>query len=140
MSADILISRLESVKRTGPSRWIARCPAHDDRSPSLSVRELDDGRVLVHDFAGCAVEEILASVGLTFDALYPERAVGDHVQRERRSFNAHDVLACIAHEALIVALLAADMHKKRSVSDVDYERLMTASTRLSAAAEMGGRS
>lgn len=68
MSVDALLSRLDGVKRTGPGRWIARCSAHDDRHASLSVRELDDGRVLVHDFAGCSVEEVLAAVGMTFDA------------------------------------------------------------------------
>jgi hypothetical protein len=40
-----LLDRLQGVKRTGPSRWIARCPAHEDRRPSLAVRELDDGRL-----------------------------------------------------------------------------------------------
>ena len=45
MSADVLLSILEGVKRTGPGRWMARCPAHGDKSPSLSIRELDDGRV-----------------------------------------------------------------------------------------------
>ena len=43
MSADALLSRLDSVKRTGPDRWIGRCPAHEDRSPRMAVCELDDG-------------------------------------------------------------------------------------------------
>lgn len=38
------------------------CPAHNDRAPSLSIRELDDGRALLHCFAGCAYPEILAAV------------------------------------------------------------------------------
>lgn len=76
MSADALLLRLDGVKRTGPNRWIGRCPAHDDRSPSMAVRELDDGRVLVHCFAGCSVEEILSAAGLEFHALFPEPPVG----------------------------------------------------------------
>ncbi len=44
MTADVLLSRLDGACRTGPGRWIARCPAHDDRHPSLAVRELEDGR------------------------------------------------------------------------------------------------
>ncbi len=47
MSADRLLSALDGVKRIGVDRWLTRCPAHDDRRPSLSVRELDDGRLLV---------------------------------------------------------------------------------------------
>ena len=55
MTAATFLDRLDGVKRTGAGRWLARCPAHDDKRASLAVRELDDGRVLVHDFAGCAV-------------------------------------------------------------------------------------
>jgi putative DNA primase/helicase len=44
--------------RTGRS-WSARCPAHDDRNPSLSVRDKDDGGVLVHCFAGCAQRDVI---------------------------------------------------------------------------------
>ena len=32
---------------------MARCPAHDDRKPSLSIRDADDGKVLVRCHAGC---------------------------------------------------------------------------------------
>jgi len=52
MSATPVLDRLDKVKQTGPDRWIACCPAHDDKSPSLAVRELDDGRILLHDFGG----------------------------------------------------------------------------------------
>lgn len=59
MSAGALLARLDAVKPTGPGRWLARCPAHEDRSPSLSIRELDDGRTFVHCFAGCYALEVL---------------------------------------------------------------------------------
>jgi Protein of unknown function (DUF3631)/Toprim-like len=71
-----LLARLERVKGNG-SGWTARCPAHDDRNPSLSVREGKDGRVLVRCHAGCSVEDILARVGLTMSDLFeqsPDRA------------------------------------------------------------------
>ena len=47
--------------------WMARCPAHHDREPSLSIREADDGKILVHCHAGCdqaRVISILRSRGL----------------------------------------------------------------------------
>jgi DNA primase len=53
MKVDAFLDKLTKVKRTGNGTWLACCPAHEDRSPSMSVRELDDGRVLVHCFAGC---------------------------------------------------------------------------------------
>ena len=70
MSAAALLGSLERVKQTGPGRWLARCPARDDRSPSLSIRELDDGRVLLHDFAGCSTEDVMEALGLTLSDLF----------------------------------------------------------------------
>ena len=64
-----LLGGLSCVRQTGSGRWIARCPAHEDRSPSLSIRDIDD-RVLVHCFAGCGVGDVLSSVGLTLADLY----------------------------------------------------------------------
>ena len=44
--------------------WAARCPAHDDKSPSLSVSEGDDGKTLVHCHAGCTPEDVCQKLGL----------------------------------------------------------------------------
>lgn len=60
------VADLLDARRTGSGRWMARCPAHDDREPSLSITTGRDGRVLVHCFAGCAVPAILAALGLAW--------------------------------------------------------------------------
>ena len=60
---ELLLGRLEGVKPRGNASWIARCPAHSDKSPSLSIREADD-RVLIHCFASCSACEVVAAVGL----------------------------------------------------------------------------
>jgi len=65
---EVLLGRLEGVRPAGPSSWVARCPAHDDRDPSLSV-SVKEGRVLIHCFAGCAPEAVLEAVGLTWKDL-----------------------------------------------------------------------
>lgn len=61
--------------RGGEERYVARCPAHSDRAPSLSVREGDDGRALVHCFAGCTAQEIVAALGLDLRDLFEPRAM-----------------------------------------------------------------
>ena len=81
MTAEPLLARLDGVRETGRGTWIARCPSHDDGTASLSIRELGDGRTLINDFGGCDPRDVLAAVGLDFDALYPPRAVDDHVRR-----------------------------------------------------------
>ena len=51
------------VRDLGHGRWMAQCPAHDDRDPSLSFKECDDGRILVNCFAGCPTEAVMDAVG-----------------------------------------------------------------------------
>jgi hypothetical protein len=50
--------------------WLGHCPAHEDRSPSLSIAEGRDGRVLMHCFAGCTVEEVCAVAGFELRDLF----------------------------------------------------------------------
>ncbi len=64
------LSELEFPRRSGRG-WMARCPAHTDRSPSLSVAEGDDGRILLRCFAGCTAEEIVASLAMSLADLFP---------------------------------------------------------------------
>jgi hypothetical protein len=129
MAADVLLSKLEGVKRTGDGRWIAKCPSHRDRSPSLSIRELDDGRTLVHCFAGCGVEAVLGAIGLDFEDLFLPRQT-ERGKPERRPFLPSDVFDIARREIAVAAIVACDLHKKREVSESDYQRLLTAAERL----------
>lgn len=129
MKADALLAHLDKVRTTGNGRWTACCPHHKDKSPSLAIRELDDGRVLLHCFAGCSVEEILSSVGLTFDALFPDKVI-ENCKPVRRPFAAADVLECVAAECLLVAVAAANLKRGMELQDIDYERLVTANVRI----------
>jgi hypothetical protein len=53
---------------------MAKCPGHDDEKSSLSIKEGDDGRVLLHCHAGCSFEVILDALGLEAKDLFPEKA------------------------------------------------------------------
>lgn len=138
MSLGRMLSLLKKVKRTGHHRWLALCPAHDDRGPSLALRELNDGRILVHCFAGCSVHEIVGSVGLELTDLFPPDKIEDGKGKpERRPFPADDILHCIAFEALVVAA-AATTRLGAPLSNTDHERLICAVTRIHAALAAGG--
>ena len=58
-----ILARLPNAKKSG-SGWLACCPAHDDRQPSLSIAEGEDGRVLLKCHAGCSLEAICEAMGL----------------------------------------------------------------------------
>ena len=64
-----VLDRLDGVRDSNGS-WKALCPAHDDREPSLSVSEGDDGRALLNCFAGCETAEIVAELGLKMSDLF----------------------------------------------------------------------
>lgn len=70
-----VLARLPDARRNGQG-WIARCPAHDDRRPSLSIAEGNDGRALLKCFAGCTVDAICAAVGIAKVELFPKRGDG----------------------------------------------------------------
>jgi hypothetical protein len=133
---DALLSRLDGVRQTGHGRWIALCPAHEDHSPSLSVREMPDGRILLHDFAGCDTEEVLAAVGLTFTDLYPECRLGDRLPRVRHPYNPLDILRCCTDEVLISAISATLVAHGMVLDDAERRRMFEAAGRLAAAMEI----
>ena len=58
MSSLAQLSNLEKFKKLGGNRYIACCPAHDDRNPSLSITQGKD-KLLVHCFAGCTQAEVI---------------------------------------------------------------------------------
>ena len=60
----LVLEKLDAKKRGG-KQWQACCPAHDDKNPSLSIAEAEDGRCLIHCFAGCSYEQVLKAIGLT---------------------------------------------------------------------------
>ncbi|HLK90209.1 MAG TPA: toprim domain-containing protein, partial [Polyangia bacterium] len=73
MTAQEIVNRLERVMKTRDG-WTARCPAHEDDRPSLSIGTGEDGRVLLRCFAGCQLEAILAALRLEVSDLFPPAA------------------------------------------------------------------
>jgi hypothetical protein len=134
MGVTELLSRLAGVKKTGAGTWVARCPSHTDRSPSLSLREADD-RVLLHCFAGCDTGDILAAVGLTFADVMPER-VDHHRPRMRPAFPPADVLEILGHDVTLAGFVMADvLDGKREFTQADMAAMVLAVDRCAKAAE-----
>jgi hypothetical protein len=128
---------LENVRQHGTARWVARCPSHKDKTPSLSIAELPDGRILVHDFGGCGVGDVLDSLGLSLSDLYPER-LSDHLPAQRNRVHAHaaaQILKLMAHEALVVAIAAEAMTRGEALNEIDRQRICEAATVLKQAAD-----
>lgn len=121
MSAHDIVNRLEFYREVREGEWMARCPAHDDRGPSLSIKDVGDGRTLIHCFAGCGAVDVLDAIGMDMTDLYPPsdreyRPV--HQQRER------------SLDELVVEIAMADLREGKTLNEDDKQRCREALERL----------
>lgn len=135
MALHDLLNSLDKVRKTGPNRYMACCPAHQDKRPSLTIAETDAGVVLIKCWSGCGAAEILAAVRLEFSDLYPPRTDSHGKKPVKRPWNPYDVLKIMAFEASICRIAASDMANNKPLSDIDQERLCAASANLQRAVE-----
>lgn len=70
--------------------WMARCPAHDDRKPSLSIREAADGKVLVRCHAGCEQRDVIDALRSRGLWEMPNATGAGEIKQARRSMSATD--------------------------------------------------
>lgn len=133
---DNLISRLRKVRRTGNGQFIACCPSHDDRSPSLSIRDVGDGRILLNCLAGCATEDVLGAIGLDFTDISPQRPIENKVAPVKPRVYSTDALKIIQHEARIIMMAGYELRKNKPMSEEDLTRLELAIERINTAVEM----
>ena len=71
MSAQDILDRVAFYKQVRENEWACLCPGHNDKSPSLSVTEKDNGKILLKCWSGCSNLDIITALGLSWDALFP---------------------------------------------------------------------
>ena len=128
-----LLERLKGVWKGGPGRWVAACPDHVDRGPSLSIRELPDGRVLIHCFAGCDAHDVVNAAGLELKDVFPERPAEHRLAPSREAVDARDALACLAFQSQVLAVAAENFLQHRKFTVADVERIALAAGRINSA-------
>jgi hypothetical protein len=119
------------------SGWIANCSAHEDRSPSLSITEGEDGRLLLHCFAGCQVHDILAAVGLTVSDLFVRKDLRGLSAAERSTLRQAALLPrwraalnVLATEATVLLIAAAKMGDGDLLDDAELTRMRVAALKV----------
>jgi hypothetical protein len=88
MTITDLLSRLDGVKARGGG-WVALCPGHRDRDPSLSIRDGDRG-VLLHCWAGCDLSAITDNLGISISALFHDTFPDPRQRREAMQRRAEE--------------------------------------------------
>lgn len=138
---ELVLSRLSGVRRCGRG-FIATCsaPEHKDRSASLSIAAGNDGRVLLHCFAGCSVDEVVAGLGLQRRDLFPPNVRRAHTPEERRAaWRASReaawaaALGVLGREALVIEIAAGVLAAGDPLSKEDLARLRMACDRVESA-------
>lgn len=128
---EVLLGRLLKVRGRRGNTWTACCPSHGDKNPSLAIKQMDDGRILLHCFAGCTPDEILAAVDMSLLDLFPEPLSRDEPLRPvKPAFFASDLLRIVHFEALVVLITALDIDKGRMPSEDTRRRIRLAYERI----------
>lgn len=128
LSLDAFLAPLRKVRRLGADKAIACCPAHEDRSPSLSVTQAGD-RLLLKCFGGCRTEDVLAAMGLTWADVMPPRNMPETPEERRkvrqlmREANWAAALEVLALEAKIVLLAGQTYAPLKLLAEDDQARL-----------------
>lgn len=137
---DNVLASLEKVRKGRPGQWSARCPAHDDKGPSLSVRETPDGAVLLHCFSGCEVTDVVAAMGLQMTDLFPPKERPATAPKKIANLlTAGQALELLAAESLLVAVALTNYLRGITLTPADTERLRLAAARINLLHEQTGR-
>ena len=119
---ELCLSRLSKPRKMGEG-WQACCPAHPDKSPSLSVSEGQDGRVLLHCFAGCEYRDIMAAIGLE-----PKDGFADSMSDQAKlDYRKQSILKAKGFESLILSVAAKGTDE---FTDEDVQRIALAHQRI----------
>ena len=106
-----------------------------DKGPSLAIREADDGRILLHCFAGCPTANVVGAIGMDMTDLFPpdEKRSEYPVEGKKRmkpAFYASDLMRIISFEALVLMIAASDLSKGKKLNDNDLERMKLSCERI----------
>ena len=129
-----ILERLDRPRKSGMG-WTARCPSHEDTSPSLSLREGDDGRVLIHCHGGCSTVDVVASLGLSMSDLFVPSS------KPRRpppapGVSRRELQAAVDFERSVLYIIQCDKKRGRTISPVDLARAKLARQRLRVAGRL----
>ncbi len=121
MPVDLVLDRLEGVKERDKG-YQALCPAHEDREPSLSVSEGEEGKAILNCFAGCEAEEIVASIGLKMKDLFVRRNGHEKFLRSTPQKTTATVQPCTLENYSAAKGLPAEFLQKLGLRDQNYRK------------------
>jgi len=141
MFADKFLRGLHKVREAGNSSWLACCPVHDDKRPSLSIKETLNASgepcLLIHCFSCHATGvDVAEALGFTAADLFPEKLKYDPTKKQRRQFfPAADVLRCLHRDVLTIEIILRHIDPNKPLSEVGLQEYTEARQRIEVALE-----
>ncbi len=129
---DKILQHLSKVKKTSKG-FQAQCPAHADKSPSLSIKETADGRILLHCHAGCTAEAVVASIGLKLSDLYHPATNTPRRPPPAPGISRSELHKAASFEKTILYFASCDLSRGKTLNATDIARCDLARTRLQTA-------
>lgn len=120
MSLATVLQALEPFgAKKAPSGWISRCPAHEDRKPSLTIGQGEDGRALLHCQAGCTVEDVVANLALAMADLFVEGSRPEGRGRIAAQYDYRDEARNLLYQ--VVRLEPKDFRQRRPIPGAGWD-------------------
>lgn len=130
-----IISHLHKVKRISDGRYIALCPCHNDKKPSLNVAITPEGVVLIKCFAcGATGLDVCEALGVKPSSLFPPNDNPSSYEiKKRQGFSAWQMLHAIEKDALVVLIAARMLLSGEILPEYDVTYLGEVVVRISEA-------
>jgi hypothetical protein len=136
MDVESFLALLSGVRSAGKDRWIARCPHHNDRKPSLAITKGDRVPILLHCFAGCDPDQIVAAIGLELSDLMPPKDPQFNDSERGRiavPFTCEQALRCLGTESTFLFVAAVDIAAGKLIDSLTKDRVIEAAARINEA-------
>lgn len=120
MDFDTFLSYLDRPRKTFTDSYRARCPSCGGKNQTkLSVKDAGDGRILIHCFAGCSVDEVVGALGLKLEDLMPPKK--EH-GRPIRGALRRDAIQQLRGDLNVVWVYLHDISRGRRITDDDRRK------------------
>jgi uncharacterized ParB-like nuclease family protein len=128
-----IAERLNAKPTRGKTNaWTACCPAHADRSPSLSLKLATNGNILMYCFAGCSFVEICDSMGIDAGDLFQEKHVSkyDKTNKNKAYISGDAMLELLYKDVGFIEVFASALMRNETPTEKDYAILSAATNRI----------
>ena len=123
MTIDNILRKLDKVKKSHRG-YKACCPVHNDKNPSMTVTETDDGKVLIHCFScGARGTDVVEALGLPTSELFSGDFNGTYDPKRK-------LMKTELEDRMVVSIYEQDKQSGKYLTHSDYKRYRLAKVRL----------